>query len=306
MLEQEVLKANENLSSLTDVQFSAIVELSKNDEASVLTRATEAFEDGIVSNFTSKLPKVVRKESETIKDFTMRIAEYSATSITKLASKEQELQALKTSGGAANTDAENQQILDLQNEVTALKGSSSADLKVATDKLNSVTSAYMNSRIESEFNKDYAGLKFKSEYSPEVIKVMLEQGKNAVTGKFKPDFVTVDGVESLVFRDAENHIMRSKERGLNPSRPIDLLMPHIASILDSGRKQEGSGGSGGAGSDAPSGSTLDISKAKTQVEADKIIGAHLMSTGLLRTNKSFGEQLNKTRKELEVGKLPMR
>ena len=80
----------------------------------------------------------------------------------------------------------------------------------------------------------------------------------------------------------------------------------LKDVIDKGRQQTG-GGTGGFGSGSGgTGGTLDLTGVRTQLEADKVIEAHLLANGLTRDSSEFGEKLTEIRNENSVATLPIR
>ena len=79
----------------------------------------------------------------------------------------------------------------------------------------------------------------------------------------------------------------------------------LKDVIDTGRRQTG-GGTGGFHGRGGQGGTLDLTGVRTQLEADKVIEAHLLANGLTRDSSEFGEKLTEIRNENNVATLPIR
>ena len=80
----------------------------------------------------------------------------------------------------------------------------------------------------------------------------------------------------------------------------------IKDVIDTGRKQNGTGTSATTLPAGNSAGTFDLSGIRTQVEADKAIEAHLLANGLTRDSSEFSDKLMQIRTENNVSELPIR
>ena len=93
---------------------------------------------------------------------------------------------------------------------------------------------------------------------------------------------------------------------MNPYTANELLLEtSLKDAIDFGKQQPGAGTIPPKPSDKSSG-IIDISTAKNQVEADDMIAKHLLSNGLTRDSREFGEQSIAIRNENKVSDLPLR
>ena len=126
--------------------------------------------------------------------------------------------------------------------------------------------------------------------------------------KGTPDFIEDGkGGKVLVLRDANGNILNNPANNLNPYTISELVMQtSIKDVLDDGRRQTGGGTGSGSGDGGNGGSSVDLSAARTQVEADRLIETHLLSTGLTRDSSEFASQAMQLRTENKVSELPIR
>ena len=75
-------------------------------------------------------------------------------------------------------------------------------------------------------------------------------------------------------------------------------------VLDEGRKQQGGGTSPRQQPNGGGGAAVDVSAARTQVEASEIIAKQLMQKGLINGSKQYQEEFNKAWAENNVISLP--
>ena len=137
---------------------------------------------------------------------------------------------------------------------------------------------------------------------------MLNSAKSEVLSKGTPDFIDDgQGGKKLVIRGADGNILNNPKNNLNPYTMQELVMEtSLKDVIDTGRQQRGGGtGQFGSGSGG-TGGTLDLSSAKSQVEADKAIEAHLLASGLTRDSQEFAKQSLQLRTENNVSSLPIK
>ena len=80
----------------------------------------------------------------------------------------------------------------------------------------------------------------------------------------------------------------------------------VKDVIDTGKQQPGGGTVPPAGGGKQTSTVLDLSSAKNQIDADKIIEAHLLANGLTRDSAQFAEQSLQLRADNKVNELPIR
>lgn len=311
-LTADILSANAALAGLSQEQISVIEELSRNDENTVIgAKIGELHEQ--YDNDVLSVSGVVKNQGEKSYDYVKRVLgdfKQKAAGTESLNKTITDLKAeiegyKKTIAEGKGSEIIAQQLRDAQKQLTDTQKLYDTDKKAWEDKYNTLNTQYQNSIIDGEFGKALQGLKFKSVYPESVQKTLIDSAKRTILATSTPDWVEENGTRKLIFRDAAGNIMTNPENRLNPFTPGELLTRELKEVLDFGRRQTGTGTEpqpgGGSGND-----TLDLSDAKTQVEADEIIGKHLMSLGYTRGSREFVEQSTKLRKENGVDKLPIR
>ena len=75
-----------------------------------------------------------------------------------------------------------------------------------------------------------------------------------------------------------------------------------------GKHQIGGGTNnhGGGSGQGENSSIIDLSSAKTQIEADKLIDNYIFSQGITRDNPEFDKQFQQIRTDAGVAELPIR
>jgi hypothetical protein len=163
-----------------------------------------------------------------------------------------------------------------------------------------------NFRIDNEIASVKGGIKFKSDLPETATNVLMEQAINKVKG-FKHEFIDDgNGGKRLVFKDANDAIMRNAEKQLEPFTIGDLLTKELKTmgVLDEGRQQQGGGTHAPKVTHTQDGIVIDLSGARTQVEAQEMIAQTLMKQGLINGSSEFQEASTKAWKENNCQALP--
>jgi hypothetical protein len=307
----ETLKGKPVLATLTPEQLSAIVALSVSDEDTVIgARVGEihgSYEKDILA-----LTGIPKNQGEKAYDYNKRVlSQYKTeaeTAKTTVETIKAEKAAIEQKLKAGSTDeALKSQLADLSTKLKdaqdALKAKDSMLAKVVADHKSELTNAKVNFQF-MQTNKD---IKLKAAYSDTIAQTLLSQAKNEILARYIPDFIDVNGQETLIFRDkTTNEIARNPNNGLNPYSIKDLYQTTVLKeAIDTGKKQTG-GGTGNPTNTGANPSGIDLSGVKTQKEADNMIYTHLMQKGLARGTQEFSAEQAKIRAENEINKLPIR
>lgn len=298
MLTIEVLKQNSVLSGLSDDILSAISEMSKNDENTVIGNKIGALHGQYDADILS-VTGVSKKDGEKSYDYAKRV----------LADYKGKVEALQKQIEKGSNDAElKQQLKDAKALETQLRSQLSDKEKELVNAKSDYDKQLKSVHVDYAFNAATSGLKFKSGITEAVAKTLVNAAKSEVLSKGTPDFVDDGkGGKSLVFRDASGNILTNPANNLNPYSVSELLMStSIKDVIDTGRKQNGTGTSATTTPAGNSAGTFDLSGVRTQVEADKAIEAHLLANGLTRDSSEFSDKLMQIRTENNVSELPIR
>lgn len=298
MLTIEVLKQNSVLSGLSDDILSAISEMSKNDENTVIGNKIGALHGQYDADILS-VTGVSKKDGEKSYDYAKRV----------LADYKGKVETLQKQIEKGSNDAElKQQLKDAKALETQLRSQLSEKEKELVDAKSDFDKQLKSVHVDYAFNAATSGLKFKSGITDAVAKTLVNAAKSEVLSKGTPDFVDDGkGGKSLVFRDASGNILTNPANNLNPYSVSELLMStSIKDVIDTGRKQNGTGTSSTTIPAGSSAGTFDLSGVRTQVEADKAIEAHLLANGLTRDSSEFSDKLMQIRTENNVSELPIR
>jgi hypothetical protein len=310
MITNEMIAADAVLSGLTEEQRNAITLMSKNDEEAVIgSRFREVYNQ--LDATIAKATGVPRNGDEKTYLYLERAASILAekangvdglnTKIAELTKERDNLQKAVEKGGDAEIK---KQLAQANTDLAAIRQQYDA-LKSDYDKLNSTHAAeLLGIQIDNALAGARAGLKFKAEFPQAAVDTLVSQALATVKG-MSPEFVDDGkGGKRLVFKGQGGEIVRNPENHLEPYTAEELLRKELRTmgILDEGRQQQG------AGTQPPQqqaqGSSVDVSQARTQREADDIIHAQLNAQGLVRGSKAYQEAYSQAWKDYDVSKLP--
>lgn len=315
MLTIEMLRQSSALAGLTDAQFTAIAEMSKNDENTVIGTKIGALHgqyDADIFGITG----IKKKDGEKSYDYAKRVLNEYKTKAGSVKAIQTELTTAKAEVADLQAKLEKnsgdetlrQQLKDAKTQVTQLQ----TQLQTKETEFNSKKAEYetalKNTHIDYAFQAATTGLKFKSGITESIQKTLLNAAKAEILAKGTPDFIDDgQGSKKLVIRGADGNILNNPKNNLNPYTLQELVMEtSLKDVIDTGRQQQG-GGTGGFGSGSGgTGGTLDLSGIKSQVEADKAIEAHLLASGLTRDSQEFADQSLQLRTENNVASLPIK
>lgn len=314
MLTIEMLRQSSALAGLTDGQFTAIAEMSKNDENAVIGTKIGALHgqyDTDIFNITG----IKKKDGEKSYDFMKRVLSEYKTKGESVKNIQKELDDAKAQVGDLQSKLEKnagnetlaQQLKDAKAQVTQLQAQLQTKETEFNTKKTEFETALKNTHVDYAFQAATTGFKFKTGITEPIQKTLLNAAKAEILAKGTPDFIDdSQGGKKLVIRGADGNIINNPKNNLNPYTLQELIMEtSLKDVIDTGRQQKGGGtippaGGGGGGG------TLDLSGIKSQVEADKAIESYLLSNGLTRDSQEFAEQSMQLRTENNVANLPLR
>ena len=295
-LTTELLNANAATAALTDEQKNAIVEMSKNDETTVIGQKTGEIyggldadilaASGIAKNGTEKTYDYAKRVIGEIKGQAGNAAELQKQ-ITTLTAEKARLEGVIAKGGA---DAETKRQLDQARADLANVTKQYTDLKNEFDTAKTDhEKALFGLQLDNEFSKATGAIKFKADLPKSVTKVLMQQAIAKVKG-MNPEYVD-DGKGGKVLAFMENGaIKRNPATNLSPFTATELIMAELKTmgVLDEGRKQTGAGTTPPAFTGRTGGNgVIDLSGARTQSEAHEIIVKALMAQGKVNGSKEF-------------------
>lgn len=312
MITKEMIAADAVLSGLTEEQQDAIALMSKNDEETVIGNrfrevynqmdATIAKATGVARNgdektylYLERAAGILAEKANSVNDLNSKIAE--------LTKERDSLQKAVEKGG----DAELQRQLKQANADLAAVRSQYDTLKTDFDKMKDGHAAeLLGMQIENALSGAKAGLKFKAEFPKESVEILLNQALSTIKGK-QPEFVdNGKGGKQLVFKGEDGAILRNPENHLEPFTAEELLKAELRKmgILDEGRQQQGTGTK--PNQQQAQNAPVDVSMARTQVEADELIHQQLSAQGLIRGSKAYEEAKSEAWKTFNVISLPVK
>lgn len=314
-LTTELLKANGATAGLSEEQMNAIVEMSANDENNVISQKTGEIyggldadilaASGIAKNGTEKTYDYAKRVIGEIKGQAGNAAELQ-TKVNELTKEKERLDGIIAKGGA---DAETKRQLEQAKADLTNVQNQFAELKTKYDTANSEhEKALFGMKLDGEFAKATAGLKFKADLPQSVVSVLTEQAIAKVKA-MNPEYID-DGNGGKVLAFMENGTpRRNPENNLRPFTAAELVAKELTTmgVLEVGRKQTGAGSQGEQGGSGGNG-TVDLSGARTQDEAHEIIAKQLMAQGKVNGSKEFADAMAQTWKDNKdvIKALPLR
>lgn len=303
-LTTELLNANAALSGLTDEQKTAIVEMSKNDETAVVGQKTGEIYGGLDADILAA-SGIAKNGAEKTYDYAKRVigeikgqagnAAELQKKVSDLTNEKARLESVIAKGGS---DAETKRQLEQTKADLENVRNEYATLKTQYDQEKSNHEKELfGLKIDGEFAKATAGLKFKADLTESVTSVLLQRAVDNVKG-MNPEYID-DGMGGKVLAFMENGTTkRNPENNLRPYTAAELVAAELKKmgVLDEGRKQTGAGSQGVTGGTGVA-KTVDISGATTQDQAHEIIAKQLMERGLVNGSKEFNDAMAAAWKE---------
>lgn len=315
MLTTEMLRQNTSLVGLTDAQLTAIADMSKNDENTVIGTKIGALHGQYDTDILS-ITGIKKNDGEKSYDYAKRVlTEYksqiasTATIQAQLANANKQIDTLKQKlADGAGDEQLKQQLKDTKAQVTQLQTQLTAKEEEFKKSLAELEKKNLNARVDFAFETATAGLKFKDGITDAVKKILLDSAKAEILAKGTPDFIDDGkGGKTLVFRGADGNVINNPKNNLNPYTISDFVAESsIKDVLDTTKQQPGGGTGPLPPQPQPGATILDFSNIKNQVDADKAIEAHLLANGLTRDSAEFAEQSMQLRADNKVSELPIR
>lgn len=312
-LTSELIRANAALAGLSDAQVAAITEMSRNDEDSVIGQKTGEIYGGLDNDILAT-SGIAKDGTEKTYDYAKRVITTLKQGADSLAAKQKEVDALtkeKTrlegviaSGGS---DAETKKALTKAQADLANVTKEYTTLKTKFDNQESEhAKQLLDVKMEGEFNKASASVKFKADLPKAVTDVLLSQAIARVKA-MNPEYID-DGKGGKVLAFMQNGTpLRNPDTNLNPYTASELVQKELKEmgVLEAGRIQTGAG-TGGQGGGQTGGQTYDLTGARTQTEASEIITKQLLAQGKVIGSKEYQEAFGKAWKDNNIKSLPIR
>jgi hypothetical protein len=312
-LTNDILRGNATLASLTDEQITAIVQMSQNDENTVIGQRIGEIYGGLDADILAASGEA-KNGTEKTYEYAKRVigglkgrADASANlqaQVDSLTAEKTRLEGIIAKGG---NDAEvKAQLTQAQADLARVQTEYAALNTKYTEAEKNHASELMSMRMQGEFDKAGAKVKFRADLPQAATEVLMRQAVERVKG-FNPQFIDDGkGGKVLAFTDANKAILRNPATNLMPYTAAELVEKELDAmgVLDKGRKQTGAGSDPNAGAGA--GGSSDIGGARTQTEAYDIISKSLLAKGLTVGSKEFDEEMQKAWKDNNVKSLPLK
>ena len=247
-LTEELLKKSEALQGLTEPQIAAIVELSKNDEDTVVGGKYRDF----LNEFDTAIKEtsgVDKTTNEKTSSYLKRVLGEQKTTVEGLNTKIADLERAKGEfeGKIASGSGDKDLIASQKATIEKLTGEYNT-LKGEKDKMEADhKAALLDMKIGTELNMALNEIAFKQDANPEIVNAMKKLAIDSLKSETKPTYITDDqGAERLIFKDANGAEMRNKNNGLNFYTAKELLAEQLSKygIVDDGKPAGGAGGGG--------------------------------------------------------------
>lgn len=310
MLTVDILKQNTKLSGLSDEQLNAIATMSQNDENTVIGARIGELHGQYDADVLS-VSGIAKKSGEKSYDYVKRVLgdykdklDASKTLQSQLDAANAQIEELKTKG---TDEAIKQELKDAKTRVEQLKTSLKAKETEFTTAKADLEKQVMNAHVDYAFQAATSGLKFKDGISESLKSVILSAAKNEVLAKGTPELIDDGkGGKRLALRGADGNLVNNPKNGLAPYTIQELVMETSLKDAINTAPIHGGGGTGPTPSADPN-LPLDLSGAKTQLEADNMIENYLLTVkGLTRDKAEFGEESLRLRNEAKVAELPLK
>ena len=308
-LTEQSIKEQKVLETLTPEQISALTTLSQNDETIVVGKKFgEIHGEYDTLMATIGYPKQQGiKSSDHVKTIISDLktkAESTKTLSTEINTLKSEIETYKEkikSGQGSELIA--QQLKDAQKQLSDTKALLDTEKANWSKEKDQFTSEISQVKLNTEFEKAVAGLKFKATIPESLQKIAIDSAKAAILATNKAEWVENNGNKVLVFRDAAGNIVTNPANAYNAMTPQELIKAQLKDVLDDGKQQTGTGT--GEPGRPPVVQLTDLTGAKSQEQADEIIVKHLLQKGMVRSNPEFQKEFTKIRVDNKVSSLPI-
>lgn len=287
-LTKDIISAVPVLAGLTEEQITAIVFASTADEnATIGAKIGELH--GKYEKDIFDVSGISKNDGEKAYDYNKRVLADYKQKATALTSEVEELRK-----GGDKKELEKTLAKQVQ------------DIAVLTTKLSEAQKDYdkklKDYKLEFQFKAAASDIVLKEAFQGDIAKILFEQSKNEILGKYDTDFI---GGE-LVFKDkTTNDIVRNPEDSYKPITIKDLYKDTIIATAIETKAPKAGAGSKNPKSDSVIG-LESLNGAKTQVEADLLIHDELVKKGFTRGSQEYAAEQLKIRTENKVSELPLR
>ncbi len=157
-----------------------------------------------------------------------------------------------------------------------------------------------NLLLEIGFEKSQSlmGVEFNTAVPDSVRQDLIEARWQNILSRYTPEKVTTGNETVTQWRDKDGNIARNDKNNREPFTTKELLLDELKDILKVTRSANGAGTSAG-GNSTPAGAIVDVTMARSQVEADEIIERAILAQGIAKGTQNFVEEKTRIRKENE-------
>lgn len=309
MITKDAIAGTKELEGLTDDQINAITALSERDEQQVIgareAQIHQSYSDDITTSLGLQKPEGV-EVYDWFKSDVLGLAKGASETKYALEAAQKEAADLKSKiqDGKGN-EAIKKDLTDANQLIKALQEKLETSESEWNNKLNESDAKLIGYRIDSDMATEFSDVTFKDAIPNSVRQRVLQAAKDDVLERFNLDVESQGGKDHIVLRDDNGEIVRNAD--LRPKTVAQLVKenPEVKDIIDVGREQGGAG-SKPSKSGKPVGSSANISGAKSQVEADRIIRAQLIANGFVPGSPKYHDEFTKVRDNSGVSELPER
>ena len=311
----ELVKGNAPLKDLTEDQVNAVVTLGNNaikDRIRVKTNEIYTGFDKDVEEVTGIPKESGEKTYEYIKRALNHGSKELSGQLAELKSAKKTLEDQVKNG--SSDEGTKKQIEELQgkikekeSEISQWRKKYADDLALKDKAIAEANEKNLKIRVDHNVAEALSSFKFIEEAKlPKIAReATINAAKMSVLSEYTPDFVADgNGNETLVWKKNGEPAL-NPENSLKPFTTAELLSKHLAPILDPGRTQTGSGTKPPASGIGANGH-FSLGGVKSQVEADELIGNHLVAQGIERGTKDFEDKLQQIRTDNKVMDLPFK
>jgi len=306
-LTKELLKKSTKLEGLSDDQFEAIVTLSVNDEDSVIKKKTGEIYGGIDTDITeatgTEKPQGMKTYDwlKSLLPDVKKITEYKST-IETLTQEKKDIEKLMSEGKSVDETLK-KKLEDKDQEIVDLKKQMDADKKLLDTKTEEFEKTNFDLRFDFISSEAEKNLTFIDAIQPSVQGTLIESAKSKILNEYEvAEEKDTEGKTYTVFKK-DGVIVKNPNDSLNPYTLEDLYRQELKDSLKAGENKKGAGSKEKGGN---INSPIDISGAKSQIEADELIAQQVMKEGITRDSQGFQPRFDELRNENKVSSLPIK
>lgn len=314
MITREILVANEALAGLTDDQINAIITINNNDVTGEIGKKTsEIYQrfDELTKEATG-VERILGANPEKSYDYLPRAIQEMKKNLGDVESLKTQVQNLTAEKArlegelAKGANAEVQRQLDQTKAELANTKTQFAELQSQlAEKEKTHQAEIFGIRVDHDLSAASKGLQFKSEIPASVQTILIQNATTKIKG-MNPDYIDDgNGGKRLIFRGQDGAVLNNPENQLNPYTAEELMRKELKDVLAVKRVVTGTE-TKPVGQGTETSSSIDVSAARTQEEAQEILTKQFLAEGLAIGSDQFQEKMDKAWVENNITKLPVR